>query len=133
MLRKSSRVPLVFLGSDLQTRVFKRDDYKTKPAGLSEASKGGCVTDISVLSGSQVVQGCVPSSVHSGVAQEQLTPYINSHSSNSFLHLSPHTYRCHQMTRRPVSGTEGGSSDTGSEVLVQRLMDVSWSQLEFVL
>lgn len=32
-----------------------------------------------------------------------------------------------------MSGTEGGSSDTGSEVLLRHLMDVSWSQLESVL
>ena len=32
-----------------------------------------------------------------------------------------------------MSGTEGGSSDTGSDVLVRHLMDASWSQLEFVL
>lgn len=98
-----------------------------------EASKGGCATDISVLSESQAVQRCVPSSVHFGVAQEQLTPYINSESSNILLHPSPRTYQRHQATRGPMSGTEGGSSDTGGDVLVWCLMDVRWSQLGFLL
>lgn len=133
MLRKSSKVSSVFLGSDLQIHVFKQEDYKTKTTGLSEASKGGCVTDISMLSGSQAVQGCVPSSMHFGVAWEQLRPSIYCHSSNILLHLSPHTYQCHQVTRRPVSRKEGGRSDTGSDVLLRHLMDVSRSQLEFIL
>lgn len=48
----------MFLSSDLQTHVFKRDDYKPKPTGLLVASKGGCR-----VSGSQAVHGCVHSSV----------------------------------------------------------------------
>jgi len=76
---------------------------------------------------------CVPPPVHFGMAKEQLTPHFNSHSSNVSLCLSPHTYRCHQVTSRPMPGTEGGSADTGSKVLVQHLMDVRWPQLEVVL
>lgn len=33
MLRKSSKVSSVFLGSDLQIHVFKQEDYKTKTTG----------------------------------------------------------------------------------------------------
>lgn len=32
-----------------------------------------------------------------------------------------------------MSGTEGGSSDIGGDVLVWRLVDVRWSQLGFLL
>lgn len=92
MLGKSSKVSSVFLGSDLQIYTFKRDYCKTKTTGLSEASKSGCVTDVSMISRSQAVQTPVPPSMHFGVAQEQLIPCINSHSSNILLHLSPHTY-----------------------------------------
>lgn len=81
-----------------------------------------------VLSGSQAVQRCAPSAVHLGAAQEQPTPCIESHRSDIFLCLCPHTWGHLQVARRPVSGT-GGSSET----LVQCLVAVSWGQLEFVL
>lgn len=73
-----------------------------------------------VLSRSQVVQRCAPSSVHFGAAQEQSMLCIKSHRSNSFLCLCPHTWGYLQVTRTPVSGT-GGSSET----LVQCLVAVS--------